>query len=49
MLVLVDMLSYELGAHVAFAFEPDGLRCRVRFPLPPLVGHLAEEHAPGEP
>ncbi|MCJ2050479.1 HWE histidine kinase domain-containing protein [Methylobacterium sp. J-070] len=43
MQVLRDMLSYELGARVALAFEPDGLRCAVRFPLVPRVGHLAEE------
>ena len=43
MQVLGDMLSYELGARVALAFEPDGLRCSVRFPLPPRVGHVVEE------
>ena len=48
MQVLGDMLSYELGAQVALAFEPDGLRCSVRFPLLARVGHIVEEIGTGE-
>lgn len=43
MQVLNDMLNYELGARVALAFEPDGLRCTVRFPLVSRVGRVVDE------
>jgi two-component sensor histidine kinase len=52
MQVLTEMLGYELSAAVALAFEPDGLRCTIRFPLVPRIGRLVEDdHAdePGEP
>jgi two-component sensor histidine kinase len=43
MQVLDEMLTYELGARVTLAFEPDGLRCSVRIPLLPRIGHVIEE------
>jgi two-component sensor histidine kinase len=43
MQVLTEMLSYELGAKVDLAFEADGLRCTVRFPLTPRVGRVVDE------
>lgn len=43
MQVLNEMLTYELGARVALAFEPDGLRCTFEIPLLPRVGHVSEE------
>ncbi|MGU3667422.1 HWE histidine kinase domain-containing protein [Methylobacterium sp. A49B] len=48
MQVLKEMLSYELGARVALAFEPDGLRCTCRFPLTPRVGRVVEESGADE-
>ena len=48
MQVLGDMLGCELGAQVALAFEPDGLRCSVHFPLPARVGHVVEDVGTGE-
>ncbi|MGH1574693.1 HWE histidine kinase domain-containing protein [Methylobacterium sp. P31] len=43
MQVLEEMLSYELGARVDLAFESDGLRCTVRFPLAARVGRVVDE------
>jgi two-component sensor histidine kinase len=43
MQVLEEMLRYELSATVALDFEPDGLRCTLRFPLVPRIGHVAAE------
>ena len=48
MQVLKEMLAYELGAHVALAFEPDGLRCTFHFPLVPRVGRVVEESGADE-
>jgi two-component sensor histidine kinase len=48
MQVLEEMLSYELGARVDLAFEPDGLRCMIRFPLVARVGRVVDEIAPEE-
>lgn len=39
--VLETMLAYELEAETALAFEPDGLRCSVRFPFTARIGRLA--------
>lgn len=43
MQVLTEMLSYELAARVDLAFEADGLRCTMRFPLTPRVGHTVDD------
>jgi two-component sensor histidine kinase len=43
MQVLEEMLGYELEASVGLAFEPDGLRCRVAFPLIPRIGQVIED------
>ncbi|MBY0255223.1 MAG: sensor histidine kinase [Methylobacterium organophilum] len=48
MQVLTEMLSYELRATVALAFEPDGLRCTVDCPLIPRIGHLVEDERADE-
>ncbi|WP_313902369.1 sensor histidine kinase [Methylobacterium sp. E-005] len=48
MQVLNDMLRYELNAHVDIAFEPDGLRCAVRLPLVPRIGHALSDAGPTE-
>lgn len=45
--ILTDTLKYELKARTTLAFEPDGLRCTIRFPLPERVGHVQAEE-PGE-
>jgi len=39
--VLTRTLAYELGAEATFAFEPDGLRCTIRFPLSERIGRAA--------
>src|SRR3712207_5061444 len=41
--VLTRTLSYELKAATAVAFEADGLRCTIRFPLTSHIGRLEEE------
>lgn len=41
--VLTRTLAYELKAETVLSFEPDGLRCTVRFPLPERIGRVAEE------
>lgn len=45
--VLETMLAYELEAETALVFEPDGLRCAIRFPFTARVGRLTagEEEA----
>jgi two-component sensor histidine kinase len=48
MQVLTGMLSYELNARVDLAFEEDGLRCAIRFPVVPRIGRLVEESRPDE-
>lgn len=48
MQVLTEMLSYELRALVALAFEPDGLRCTISCPLVPRIGRLAEDERADE-
>lgn len=40
--VLTRTLAYELKAETKFAFEPDGLRYTIRFPLPDRIGRVAE-------
>lgn len=40
--VLEDMLSYELKAQSALAFEPDGLRYALRIPLTARIGRTME-------
>jgi two-component sensor histidine kinase len=40
--VLTRTLAYELKAATALAFEEDGLRCTIRFPLTERVGRLGE-------
>jgi two-component sensor histidine kinase len=45
--ILMETLRYELKAATDIAFEPDGLRCTIRFPLPERVGHVRAE-APAE-
>jgi two-component sensor histidine kinase len=41
--VLTQMLRYELKAETSLAFEPDGLRCTIRLPLPENVGRVIHE------
>lgn len=43
MQVLTEMLRYELDARIDLAFEADGLRCSVRLPLLPRIGHVVDE------
>ncbi|GJE39886.1 HWE histidine kinase domain-containing protein [Methylobacterium persicinum] len=38
--VLETMLAYELEAQTSLSFEPDGLRCTIRFPFTERVGRL---------
>jgi two-component sensor histidine kinase len=40
--VLTSTLAYELKAATEFAFEPDGLRCTIVFPLTARVGRLED-------
>ena len=40
--VLTRTLPYELKAETTFGFEPDGLRCTIRFPLPERIGRVAD-------
>ncbi len=40
--VLTGMLGYELQAKTVLAFEPDGLRCTIRFPLLAQFGRVAD-------
>ncbi len=40
--VLTRILLYELKADTTLTFEPDGLRCTIRFPLPERIGTVAE-------
>ncbi|AWN51071.1 HWE histidine kinase domain-containing protein [Methylobacterium sp. 17Sr1-1] len=40
MAVLNETLGYELKAETTVAFEPDGLRCVIRLPLPFRVGRV---------
>ncbi len=44
--ILTETLKYELKAVTDIAFEPDGLRCTIRFPLPERVGHVQAEVPP---
>lgn len=41
--VLTETIRYELNAATDFAYEPDGLRCTISFPLPKRVGRVADE------
>ena len=43
--VLQQTLAYEFGAVTAMAYEPNGLRCTIRFPLAPRVGVLGVTEA----
>ena len=36
--VLTETILYELKAATTLAYEPDGLRCTMRFPLPERIG-----------
>ena len=38
--VVKQTLAYELGAQTALAYEADGLRCTIRFPLTARIGNL---------
>ena len=40
--LLNQTLAYELKARTTLAFEADGLRCTISFPLPERVGRLAD-------
>lgn len=41
--VLERSLRYELKAETELAFEPDGLRCTLRLPLPPQITVVEED------
>lgn len=41
--VLTETIAYELKARTALAYEPDGLRCVIRFPLPERIGEVFRE------
>lgn len=41
--VLETMIAYELEAETSLVFEPDGLRCTIRFPFTERVGRLAAD------
>jgi len=41
--VLTRMLAYDLKAGTDLAFEPGGLRCTIRLPLPKQAGQVAED------
>ena len=43
--VLQQTLAYELGAETSLAYEPNGLRCTIRFPLIPRTGSVEETEA----
>ncbi|AWN37177.1 HWE histidine kinase domain-containing protein [Methylobacterium radiodurans] len=44
--VLTETLAYELKAVAALSYEPDGLRCTIRFPLPERIGSVLADDAP---
>ncbi len=44
--VLTETLAYALQAVTALAYEPDGLRCTIRFPLPERIGLTFGDDAP---
>jgi two-component sensor histidine kinase len=41
--ILTETLRYELKAVTGLNFEPDGLCCTIRFPLPARVGRVQPE------
>jgi two-component sensor histidine kinase len=41
--VLTRTLAYELKAETTLAFEEDGLRCTIRFPLPERIGRVVAD------
>jgi two-component system, chemotaxis family, CheB/CheR fusion protein len=41
--LIEEMLTYELGARVSLSFPPEGLRCRIEFPLSREIGELPTE------
>lgn len=41
--VLTETIRYELKATTDFAYEPDGLRCTIRFPLLERIGRVSDE------
>lgn len=43
--VLTGVLRHELRAETGLAYEPDGLRCTIRFPLPPRIGRVGAGEA----
>lgn len=44
--VLTETLAYALQAVTVLAYEPDGLRCTIRFPLPERIGLTFADDAP---
>lgn len=48
LVVIEETLAYELGAQTALAFEPDGLRCTIRFTLAGRIGRLTGALAEAE-
>lgn len=44
--VLTETIRYELKAATTLAYEPDGLRCTIRFPLAERVGRVLEDLGP---
>lgn len=43
--VLEDMLAYDLGASTELRYGPEGIACRIRFPLDAATGRAAGEGA----
>ena len=44
--MLTETIRYELKAATTLAYEPDGLRCTIRFPLAERVGRVLEDLGP---
>lgn len=44
--VLTETLPYELKATTTLAYEPDGLRCTIRIPLPERIGRVVDDAEP---
>lgn len=41
--VLTETIAYELKAATTLVYEPDGLRCTIRFPLPDRIGEVMRD------
>lgn len=41
--VLTQTVAYELKAATTLAYEPDGLRCTIRLPLPERIGSVVDD------